>query len=172
MRLISALDELMERLNNGEIFCSAVDIARLTNTGVAQIRGAAINAKNYLPFASFVVGKNIKFSIPCALSAMGERDLMTPHRIHTLFADVFRNGTHCTPVDIAKIFRSDPNTIRAALRNNPELFGFKVLFAGRRIKVPVVPLIMSLTGALEENVKAAIAALFFLFLFFCLDFAL
>lgn len=156
---MSALDELKERLNHGELFCKATDIARLMNTDVAHIRGAAMHARESLPFASFAIGKNIKFSIPCVLKAIGE-DEMTPQMIYTLFSDVLGKGAYCTPVDIAKIFGSDPNTVRRSLRKDPELFGFKVLATGKRIKVPVVPLIQSLTGAAAENIKAAIAAIF------------
>lgn len=158
---MSALDELKERLNRGELFCKATDIARLMNTDVAYIRGAAMHARESLPFASFVIGKNIKFSIPCVLKAMGESEI-APQMICSMFADVLKK-VHCTPVDVARIFGSDPNTVRRALRKDRELFGFKVLATGKRIKVPVVPLIQSLTGASAENVKAAIAAYSFAF---------
>lgn len=168
---MSALDELKQRLNRGELFCKATDIARLMNTDAAYIRGMAMHDRGKLPFASFVIGKNIKFPIPCVLKAIGE-DGMTPQMICVLFADVLKKETYCLPVDIAEIFGSDPNTVRRSLRKDPELFGFKILTTGRRIKVPLIPLIQSLTGASVENVKAAIAAYFFTFFFSALIFCL
>ena len=162
---MSALDELRERLNRGELFCKATDIARLMNTDVAYIRGMAIHERDKLPFASFAIGKNIKFSIPSVLKEMGENDNMTPAELCTMFSNVLSKGVHCTPVDIAKIFGSDPNTIRRSLRKDPELFGCKAIISGKRIKVPTIPLIRSLTGASTENIKAAIAAYFCCFCF-------
>lgn len=162
---MNALDELKKRLERGELFCKATDIARLMNTDAAHIRGAATHERDNLPFASFVIGKNIKFSIPSVLKAMGEEDHITPQMLCIMFANVLSKGAHCTPVDIAKIFGSDPNTIRGSLRKDPALFGFKALVAGKRIKVPTIPLIQSLTGASVENIKAAIAAYFLPFSF-------
>ncbi len=162
---MSALDELKERLNRGEIFCKATDIARLINTDASCIRGMAIHERERLPFASFAIGKNIKFSIPSVLKAMGEEYNMTPAALRIMFSNVLSKGVHCAPVDIAKIFGSDPNTIRRSLRKDPELFGFKAIVSSKRIKVPTIPLIRSLTGASIENIKAAIAAYFCCFCF-------
>ena len=41
-----------------------------------------------------------------------------------------------TPADIAPILGSDPQTIRTAVRDDPELFGFKATLIGNRIKIP------------------------------------
>lgn len=132
---------------------------------VAYIRGMAIHERWSLPFASFVIGKNIKFSIPSVLKAMGEEDCMTPTTLSIMLSSVLSKGAHCAPADIAMIVGSDPNTIRRSLRKDPELFGCKAIVSGKRIKVPTIPLIRSLTGASTENIKAAIAAYFCCFCF-------
>lgn len=160
--MINALDELKDRLGRGELFCKATDIARLMNVDAAHIRGAATHARDNLPFTSFVIGKNVKFPISCVLKVMGV-DVMNTQMLCEMFPYILKKGTHCTPVDLARLFGSDPNTVRHSLRKDPELLGFKVLVSGKRIKVPTIPLIQAMTGVSAENVKAAIAAYFFCF---------
>ena len=160
----NALDELKSMLDNGQLFCKATDIAKLMQIDPANLRGLAVHDRHRLPFASYVIGRNIKFPIPCVVNAVGGEDIMTPERICALFSDVLGHGVCCAPTELAKLFNSDPNTIRRTIRRTPDIFGFDVLISARRIKVPVIPLIQSLTGTSVENIKAAIAALFILLL--------
>lgn len=147
----NALKGLMNKLDSGEMFCKATDIAELLGTDVAHLRGMALHEKHKLPFASYVIGKNIKFSIPCVLKAVCGEDVVLPQIIDAAFSNVCKKGAYCSPADLAKIFNCDPNTIRKTIRKSPDVFGATPLVSGRRIKVPVAPLIQSIIGSTTKK---------------------
>lgn len=44
-----------------------------------------------------------------------------------------------TPADIAGVLGSNPQTIRVAARQRPDLIGFTYTFVGNRMKIPRIP---------------------------------
>lgn len=41
-----------------------------------------------------------------------------------------------TPTQVASVLHSDPQLIRVAARQRPELLGFDVIIVGNRVKIP------------------------------------
>lgn len=41
-----------------------------------------------------------------------------------------------TPAQVASVLHSDPQLIRVATRQRPELLGFNVIIVGNRVKIP------------------------------------
>jgi len=44
-----------------------------------------------------------------------------------------------TPADICGVLGSNPQTIRVAARQRPDLIGFEYTFIGNRMKIPRIP---------------------------------
>lgn len=44
-----------------------------------------------------------------------------------------------TPADICGVLGSNPQTIRVAARQRPDLIGFEFTFVGNRMKIPRIP---------------------------------
>lgn len=142
----NALTNLLNKLDDGEMVCKASDVAPLFEMDAANLRCIALHAKEQLPFASYVIGKNIKFSVPSVLKYVVGCDVMTPQMIDAAFGDIIDCGEYCVPADLAKIFKCDPNTLRRAVRESPNVLGVLPVISGRRIKIPVDPFIRSITG--------------------------
>ena len=47
-----------------------------------------------------------------------------------------RDATPLTPAQVASVLHSDPQLIRVAARQRPELLGFDVIIVGNRVKIP------------------------------------
>ena len=52
--------------------------------------------------------------------------------------DEIRNSTKevLTPADIADVLNADPQDVRVAARQRPDLLGFNVAVIGARVKIP------------------------------------
>lgn len=46
------------------------------------------------------------------------------------------DATTLTPAQVASVLHSDPQLIRVAARQRPELLGFDVIIVGNRVKIP------------------------------------
>lgn len=46
------------------------------------------------------------------------------------------DATTLTPAQVASVLHSDPQLIRVAARQCPELLGFDVIIVGNRVKIP------------------------------------
>lgn len=62
--------------------------------------------------------------------------------------DEIRNSTKevLTPADIADVLNADPQDIRVAARQRPDLLGFNVAVIGTRVKVPRLAFIKWMEG--------------------------
>lgn len=50
------------------------------------------------------------------------------------------------PADVAEVLGCDPNNIRLAAHQRPELLGFPVIVVGSRVKIPRVPFLKYVCG--------------------------
>lgn len=48
---------------------------------------------------------------------------------------------------------TDPATIRSMAHDCPEKLGFKVVVLGKRVCIPIMPFVMTMTGANYETVE-------------------
>lgn len=62
--------------------------------------------------------------------------------------DEIRNSTKdvLTPADIADVLNADPQDVRVAARQRPDLLGFNVAVIGTRVKVPRLAFIKWMEG--------------------------
>lgn len=60
---------------------------------------------------------------------------------------------YCVPEDIREYLNTDPKTIRSMAHDCPEKLGFKVVVLGKRVCIPIIPFIMTMTGAGFETVE-------------------
>ena len=62
--------------------------------------------------------------------------------------DEIRNSTKdvLTPADIADVLSADPQDVRVAARQRPDLLGFNVAVIGTRVKVPRLAFIRWMEG--------------------------
>lgn len=68
---------------------------------------------------------------------------MTLDEIRALDCDMI------TPAQAAGVLGCDPNTIRIAARQRPELLGFPVSVVGHRTRIPRLPFIKFVSGGGE-----------------------
>ena len=59
----------------------------------------------------------------------------------------------CVPKDIKEYLDTDPATIRSMAHDCPEKLGFKVIVLGKGVRIPIIPFIMTMTGAQFESVE-------------------
>lgn len=84
------------------------------------------------------------------LERMHERMLK---RYERLLSMVKEGRTYCTPEDIKEYLDTDPATIRSMAHDCPEKLGFKVVVLGKRVCIPIMPFVMTMTGANYETVE-------------------
>ena len=62
--------------------------------------------------------------------------------------DEIRNSTKevLTPADIADVLNADPQDVRVAARQRPDLLGFNVAVIGTRVKIPRLAFIRWVEG--------------------------
>jgi hypothetical protein len=67
--------------------------------------------------------------------------------------DEIRNSTKevLTPADIADVLNADPQDIRVAARQRPDLLGFHVCVLGSRVKIPRMAFLNWLEGGRESG---------------------
>lgn len=56
-----------------------------------------------------------------------------------------------TPVDICGILHTDPQSIRVAARQRPDLLGFPFTIIGSRIKIPRIPFLRFIGAELDDK---------------------
>lgn len=61
------------------------------------------------------------------------------------------NKTMLTPADIAPVLGADPQDIRVAARQRPDMLGFNVAVIGTRVKVPRLAFIRWMEGERWER---------------------
>lgn len=44
-----------------------------------------------------------------------------------------------TPTEVSGVLKMDPQTVRIAARQRPELLGFPVILTGTRVRIPRIP---------------------------------
>ena len=59
--------------------------------------------------------------------------------------------TMLTPAEAAQIIGCDPQLIRIAAREKPELLGFPVIAVGTRTKIPRLPFLQFVEGKANTN---------------------
>ena len=59
--------------------------------------------------------------------------------------------TMLTPAEAAQIIGCDPQLIRIAARQQPELLGFPVIAVGTRTKIPRLPFLQFVEGKANTN---------------------
>ena len=59
--------------------------------------------------------------------------------------------TTLTPAQVASVLHSDPQLIRVAARQRPELLGFDVIIVGNRVKIPREAFIAFMRGKGKEQ---------------------
>ena len=74
-------------------------------------------------------------------------------RYEKLFEMVKEGNTYCVPEDIKEYLDTDPATIRSMAHDCPEKLGFKVVVLGKRVCIPIMPFVMTMTGANYEAVE-------------------
>ena len=55
------------------------------------------------------------------------------------------------PEDAARVLGCNPNSIRQAARQRPELLGFPVIVMGRRVRIPRLPFIQFIAGGTRDH---------------------
>lgn len=60
-----------------------------------------------------------------------------------------------TCAQVAPLLQADPNTIRGQAQDRPEMLGFPVICAGRRVKIPRRPFIRFMEEGIRDD-KAAL----------------
>lgn len=62
--------------------------------------------------------------------------------------DEIRNSTKevLTPAEVAEVLRCDPQDVRVAARQRPDLLGFNVTVVGTRVKIPRLAFIRWMEG--------------------------
>ena len=78
-------------------------------------------------------------------------------RYEKLFEMVKEGNTYCTHEDIKEYLDTDPATIRSMAHDCPEKIGFKVVVLGKRVCIPIIPFVMTMTGANYETVESRCA---------------
>jgi hypothetical protein len=56
-----------------------------------------------------------------------------------------------TCAQVAPLLQADPNTIRGQAQERPELLGFPVICAGRRVKIPRRPFIRFMREGIRDD---------------------
>lgn len=56
-----------------------------------------------------------------------------------------------TPAQVASVLHSDPQLIRVAARQRPELLGFDVIIVGNRVKIPREAFVAFMRGRRNEK---------------------
>ena len=74
------------------------------------------------------------------------------NRYDRLMQLVKEGKEYCLADDAAEYLNADPATIRRKARDCPEKLGFAVIVFGKRVCIPIVPFIMSMTGASYADV--------------------
>lgn len=67
--------------------------------------------------------------------------------------DEIRNSTKevLTPADVAEVLQADPQDVRVAARQRPDLLGFPVSVIGTRTKIPRLGFLNWLEGRCENG---------------------
>ncbi len=78
-------------------------------------------------------------------------------RFEKLYEMVKKGSTYCTPYDIKEYLDTDPDTIRSMAHDCPERLGFKVVVLGKRVCIPIIPFVMTMTGANYKTVESLCA---------------
>ena len=74
-------------------------------------------------------------------------------RYEKLFEMVKEGKVYCVPEDLREILDTDPKTIRSMAHDCPEKIGFKVVVLGKRVCIPIIPFVMTMTGAGYETIE-------------------
>lgn len=56
-----------------------------------------------------------------------------------------------TPAQVASVLHSDPQLIRVAARQRPELLGFDVIIVGNRVKIPREAFVAFMRGRRKDE---------------------
>lgn len=59
-----------------------------------------------------------------------------------------------TCAQVAPLLQADPNTIRGQAQDRPEMLGFPVICAGRRVKIPRRPFIRFMEEGIRDDPAA------------------
>lgn len=59
--------------------------------------------------------------------------------------------TMLTPADVADVLKCDPQSIRIAAKQRPELLGFNVTVIGSRTLIPRKPFLMFIEGRIDDG---------------------
>lgn len=59
-----------------------------------------------------------------------------------------------TCAQVAPLLQADPNTIRGQAQDRPEMLGFPVICAGRRVKIPKRPFIRFMEEGIRDDPTA------------------
>lgn len=59
-----------------------------------------------------------------------------------------------TCAQVAPLLQADPNTIRGQAQDRPEMLGFPVICAGRRVKIPKRPFIRFMEEGIRDDPSA------------------
>lgn len=58
--------------------------------------------------------------------------------------------SYLLPEEAAHVLGCDPQSIRVAARQRPELLGFPVIIVGNRVKIPRIPFLNLMNGGMTE----------------------
>lgn len=74
-------------------------------------------------------------------------------RYEKLLSMVKEGKGYCVPEDVKEYLDTDPATIRSMAHDCPEKIGFKVIVLGKGVRIPIIPFIITMTGASFEMIE-------------------